>query len=326
MNDGISLIVCCYNSAQRLPTTLEYIAKQELLPDIPWEVIIVNNNSSDNTKSVAKEEWEKCGAPASLRVVDENTSGISHARIKGLKEANYELIIYCDDDNWLNSNYLSRAYNIMHENSEIGILGGRSIAVFEGEEPLWFSTFQRSFAVGVQGLYSGDVTNRGNLWGAGMVLRRSVFLNLLASNFQFLNEGRKGSALASGEDTELCKWFILANYKLWYDEKLVFQHYLPLRRLTKAYLSELQDGFKSSFLNISKYDKLIKIFRKGNSKSEIRIKLFVMNLKQLYAYLILKGKKKQTPSYSSYPKGMFFSDPITIEILKNRKRYLNAYS
>src|SRR5438874_1022703 len=99
--DGISVIICCYNSSARLPKTLEYLASQEVPLNIYWEVIIVNNNSSDDTVIVAQKEWAKYKLRVPFKVVDENVAGTIHARKRGIAEASYELLLFCDDDNWL---------------------------------------------------------------------------------------------------------------------------------------------------------------------------------------------------------------------------------
>jgi glycosyltransferase involved in cell wall biosynthesis len=56
---GVSIIVCCYNSAERLPETLKHLALLESNEDVNWELIIVDNNSSDTTIVVCKEECKK---------------------------------------------------------------------------------------------------------------------------------------------------------------------------------------------------------------------------------------------------------------------------
>jgi len=56
--DGISVVICCYNSASRLPATLQHIAEQSLDSEILWEIIIVDNASTDNTAEIASTYWQ----------------------------------------------------------------------------------------------------------------------------------------------------------------------------------------------------------------------------------------------------------------------------
>ena len=102
--DGISVIICCYNSSTLLPRTLEHLALQDVPENILWELIIVDNNSNDDTAEVARKEWEKYKIDIPFKVVYESNPGLSYARQKGVKEASFELLLFCDDDNWLEKN------------------------------------------------------------------------------------------------------------------------------------------------------------------------------------------------------------------------------
>lgn len=257
MKRGVSVIVCCYNSANRIRPTLQHISAQEVSIGIPWEVILVNNNSSDNTKDIAKEAWEETQTSIPFQIVDEPTPGLMSAKATGIKTAQYDYLLICDDDNWLNKNYVQLAYEIMEANPHIGILGSRSEAVAEVELPFWFSTYQKAFAVGVQALNSGDLTDHGKVWGAGMVFRKSIYLKLKEIGFLHMLTGRKGEKLSGGEDMELCCWFVLAGFKLWYSEDLVLKHFIDRSRLNKAYLQKLQENFSISGVPLSRYRLLI---------------------------------------------------------------------
>lgn len=239
--EGVSVIICCYNSALRLPATLKHLALQEGLEDIPWEVIVVNNASKDNTAIIATSEWSKYRLEkVGFKVVDDLIIGLSHARQKGIDESKFEYIIFCDDDNWLSQNYILRTYNIFRSNPNIGITGGQSKAIFETEKPFWFDEFHDHFAVGKQGEMTGDVTStRGWLWGAGMGLRKKVFEKLKKGNFAFALSDRTGSKLISGHDVEICFVYKLLGFRLYYDEDLLLFHYIPNSRINWEYLSKL---------------------------------------------------------------------------------------
>src|SRR5436190_1893505 len=100
--DGISIIVCCYNSSLRLPKTIEHLAAQKTSSFLNWEVIFVNNSSTDNTTDVVAKEWSKYNLQnVGFKIIDEPKAGQSFARIKGVETALYDLIVFCDDDNWL---------------------------------------------------------------------------------------------------------------------------------------------------------------------------------------------------------------------------------
>jgi len=59
-NPGVSVIICCYNSVKRLPVTLAHLKSQVVFGQIPWEVIVIDNASTDRTAEVAKNYGETC--------------------------------------------------------------------------------------------------------------------------------------------------------------------------------------------------------------------------------------------------------------------------
>src|SRR5688500_17791752 len=98
MTEGLSVVICCYNSAERLPQTLRHLAIQKYSPGLNWEVIIVDNNSLDATADVARKEWAQYSTRVPLKVVTERDPGLSAARSKGVSSASFEFIVFCDDD------------------------------------------------------------------------------------------------------------------------------------------------------------------------------------------------------------------------------------
>lgn len=255
---SISIVICCYNSSNRLPETLKHLALQKL-KTVDCEIVLVDNNSTDSTSETAKSEWQKLGSPFPLTVLAETKPGLSNARKTGVLASKNEYVCFCDDDNWLCNAYLETASEIMNSNPEIGVLAGQGIAVSNVEIPNWFYTYYSAFACGVLVLHSGDITHKQWMWGAGMVLRKSVIARLYEAGFKHRTLDKEGEKLTGCGDTEICYWHILVNYKLWYDERLLFKHYMPESRLTKERANALFNGTKESGLKINVYKKLILI-------------------------------------------------------------------
>src|SRR5262245_13852353 len=120
---GVSIIICCHNSAARLPETLAHLAVQKTPPNLPWEVVIVDNASTDDTAEAARTFWPK-DHPRPLRIVREESLGLSQARIKGLAEARYEYITFADDDNWLCPEWIQTVAATFQLHPEVGMLSG----------------------------------------------------------------------------------------------------------------------------------------------------------------------------------------------------------
>jgi glycosyltransferase involved in cell wall biosynthesis len=253
MKSGISVIVCCYNSQARLPETLRHLICQKVL-DVNWEIIIVDNASKDNTAVLAKQLLQNSGIP--YKVVHENKPGLIHARHKGYQTAQYDYLLFCDDDNWLDENYLQIANNIIRNNCHIGMLGGIGEAVFENIHPTWFEKYQDSFAVGPQSNSSGNLVKVKALYGAGVVMQRQIFTTLQQMPFESLLTGRKGNMVISGDDTELCYIVRYLGYEILYSPGLKFKHLMTDSRMNWAYLKKLYFGFGRSRVYIHAYDKL----------------------------------------------------------------------
>jgi len=255
---GVSVVICCHNSSSRLPETLRHLSRQRTDNALGVEMIIIDNNSSDDTALESARIWDTLGSPYALSVFSEPRPGLSFARQKGFQEARYPYILLCDDDNWLEENYLQRAYAIMEENPFIGALGGSSTPAFQGDPPAWYDKVKASYAVGQQGTQSGRVPeSRGYLWGAGMVLRKAALEALTQIGFQTILTDRKGKSITSGGDGELCAALRLMGFILYYDEDLKFQHYMTRERLTWPYYLKLLKSFGQARVYLGFYDYVI---------------------------------------------------------------------
>jgi glycosyltransferase involved in cell wall biosynthesis len=233
VNPGISIVICAYNAAKRLPETIRHLALQLVRPGICWEVIVIDNGSTDGTAGVSKTEWEKYGAPVPLIIEYLEKPGLNGARELGISIAKYEYVILCDDDNWLNPSYVEIAYGVMNGNSKIGVLGGHGRLVYESDPPLWLSE-SRLFAAGSQAPVTGKVASN-RVYGAGCVLRKSAYMKLRAGGYGMILPDRTGAQLLSGGDHELCYLLALSNYDIWYDDRLTFDHFIQSDRMTWAY-------------------------------------------------------------------------------------------
>jgi glycosyltransferase involved in cell wall biosynthesis len=289
---GISVIICCYNSAKLLPETLRHIAQQKIISTLSWELIIVNNNSDDNTVAVANHEWGKYPLlETKLKVVEEPTAGLTNARKKGWSEAKHEYIIFCDDDNWLDENYLENAWSVMQANPEVGAAGGRIEAVPEDKLPDWWEEYKHIYAVGKQSEKPGNIAPKKYIWGAGMVVRKSLLRWVFDDSIPFVLIDRKGRELSSGGDGEICARLLLMHYKLWYDERLFLYHYMPENRLTGPYRDKLVEAQAAAQPMLNQYEHVIYF---GTFKISTKIKRTIQ-----YTKLILQGyfdrKIKVTP-------------------------------
>lgn len=260
--DGVSIVVCCHNSAKRLPETLAHLARQEVDDGTPWEVIVIDNASTDNTAEIGLTAGQH--ESAQLRVIHESRLGLSYARECGFKAARYGVVSFVDDDNWLMPGWVQSVANIMAEHPEVGACGGRTMAVSDGSLPFWFETCKMIYAITPEDWRSGDMTfSRGALFGAGLSIRKLAWEQLVEAGFRSQSVDRQGTALLSGGDMELCLALRLAGWRLWFDSSLQLNHFLPAERLQWDYLRRLHRGSGMSTVSHDAYWFALKPRRTG---------------------------------------------------------------
>lgn len=243
---GVTLAVCCYNSRQRLPETLRHLAAQRNARGVPWEVIVVDNASTDDTAEVARQRWPD-PAPAPLRVVREDRPGLQWARERARREAQYEILCLIDDDNWVCPEWIDAAESSLADRPGVAACGGPSEAVCEIAPPDWFPRFAGYYAVGTQ--WATDPEPRVTLWGAGLTLRLAAWDGLIRQGFSPMLPDRQGASLSSGGDTEICLALRLAGWQVYYEPRLRLKHFIPAGRLTWDYVRRLNRGFGASLMD-----------------------------------------------------------------------------
>jgi glycosyltransferase involved in cell wall biosynthesis len=254
LQEGVSVIICCYNSSSRIRETLQHIALQDLT-NINCEVILVDNSSTDGTAELAKAIWkESKTSTIDFIVAYEANPGLSHARKKGVEVARYEYIIFCDDDNWLDKDYIKNTCTLFESSPDTAVLGGIGSPVFEDPplKPFWFDNLYHAYAVGPQGNGESFINT---VYGAGMAIRKSA-LNLAMHKPLFLSDRSKND-LSSGGDSEICLRLRLAGYMILYSPQLTFKHYITTKRLSWDYLKKLHAGLAKSFVILNLYQRAL---------------------------------------------------------------------
>lgn len=236
---SVSIVICCFNSAQRLPDTLARLLEQVNDESISWEVIVVDNASTDDTAIMARHVWPtEFRAP--LRIVREPDPGLTHARRAGLTAARGEIVSFVDDDNRVCADWVRFVHEIFARHSDVGACGGLALADFAAREPSWFKAVQRFYACGPQAPCEGFVDDRrGYLYGAGLSVRRQALARLYDLGFQNLASDRTGASLSSGGDVEICLALRLGGWRLYYDPQLELNHLMPAERTTDRYRRRL---------------------------------------------------------------------------------------
>lgn len=256
MLDGVSVVIITFNGRNRIEPTLKYLANQKET-NFHWEVLIIDNNSTDNTKQVAHDLWNILNTKIPLRILLEEKQGQMHARKKGFIESKFKYMLFCDDDNWLSPYYLKTAYKIITNSSQIAAVGGLGIIEYEKRfnVPNWMSeTYERSYGTGSQGQEDGDVTkSKGSLYTAGTIFSKTWLNKLYAMGFEPSLKGRDGHSLMGGEDTEITMALTSIGGELHYSSQMYFKHFMPKERISWTYLKKLWNSFGASNYIMSPY-------------------------------------------------------------------------
>lgn len=260
MKPGVTIAICCHNSRERITDTLRHLAAQDVSNDLAWEILLIDNASTDDTKLVAQLFWDQHGN-APMRIIREEKPGLSNARDRAFREATHEIISFIDDDNWIRADWVTRVADFLSANPEVGAVGGRGYEITDGNFPPWFAAIRRAYACGEQYDREMDVTDLETslLWGAGLSMRVKIYNDLKEVGFDFMCSGRIGDSLAAGEDVELCNAIRLLGWRLYYDPSLEYQHFIPLGRLTWNYARNL-------FAGSGRGGVIINILRSANAK------------------------------------------------------------
>ncbi|NNK71935.1 MAG: glycosyltransferase family 2 protein [Flavobacteriaceae bacterium] len=325
MTKGVSIVLCTYNGKSRLDMTLKHLALQKTT--VPCEIIFVDNASTDGTGTYADEWWAENGSShIEYRSFNQPIPGKSYAQDLGYDKAKYEYLLVCDDDNWLKEDYIQVAYEIMESNNKIGALGGWCEGVFEGEKPEWFDKYTNYYVVVKQGDKSGDITNKkGCLYGAGMVIRKSHWLQLKSLGFDHILSCRKGDSLSSGGDTEYSYALRLLGYRIWYDERLYFKHFMASGRLNFGYISRLRKALANSNFQLWPYLDLLngKIRKNRDFIFDAMKGMPFAPLKKAVALLFGNyDQKERAKQYFRYLRYRLFSYSIYKENLKMIRSWL----
>ena len=239
----ITLLVCTHNNASVLARALDSIARQNVLGDTTWEVLIVDNNCEDHTLEVTEQFRHDSRIPK-IRVMSESRQGVAYARKTGIAAAEGRLVAFVDDDCFLAEDWIESAIEFANLHPHAGAFGGRNDLVWEERPADWCVAYGESLAQ--QALADHDLLlpreGRRVPCGAGLVILRDA---LLASGYLELGmlRGRDPVRLGAGEDTEIVLFIRRAGYEIWYTPSLRLQHYIPKHRTSLHYLCRLHRGF-----------------------------------------------------------------------------------
>ena len=258
MELGISIVICTHNGKNRLELVLEHISRLHIPDNILWEVVVVDNASTDNTSNWINNLNSTHNFHFDISVVQESQPGLNIARLTGARNAKYDWLLFCDDDNLLDSNYVQCWFDAISSNQHLGAVGGRGIPLIDIPVPAWFNIYSHSYAVGKQLDKTGYLNNGAALYGAGLCILKTPILNIINAGFKMVMADREAGKLTSGGDLEWCYLIQLFGLNLYYDDRMIFTHQINSTRLNWNYYIKLKSGIASGVGLLESYHFIFK--------------------------------------------------------------------
>ncbi len=232
----LSVIIPTYNGAKRLPLVLQHLKVQQGVECLSWEILVVDNNSKDETAQVvssAQAEW-LAGVP--LQYCFEPKQGAAYARHRGVREAQGKLIGFLDDDNWPADNWVKAAYEFGLSHLGAGAWGSRIQGKFAGEPPPEISQIACMIGIIDRGTEPSRYLPQQKILppGAGLVVRREAWIQQVPPEL-VLNHTGKAAGLAS-EDLEAVFYIQKGGWEVWYNPQMEVSHAISPERLELDYL------------------------------------------------------------------------------------------
>lgn len=217
MSTMISIIVCTYNRDYILKDCFDSLLNQSADRNM-YEIIVVNNNSTDKTQEIAENYAKK---NANFRVVVESQQGLSYARNTGYREAQYDWVLYVDDDAKASPDLIKESLKMINEYKYV-VVSGIMKPWYRGTiRPKWLSD-----KFGSSTLYDEPIGDLpfGKIMG-GCCLYYKKVLELI--NGFPVHLGMNGTKIAYGEETYVQSRLEELGYKLGYNQDMYIEHLVP---------------------------------------------------------------------------------------------------
>lgn len=252
MTLALSVVICTHNPRDDYFNRTWAALRAQTLSLGRWELVIIDNLSSEPLAGRIDLSWH----PAA-RIVREETLGLTSARLTGIRETMGDLLVFVDDDNVLDPDYLEQALRIAEEKPFLGAWSGQCYGNFEGPPPEWTRPYWGNLVIRE---FATDVwSNMPRLaatmpCGAGLLVRREVarhYLMLHDHGKRAIKLDRTGDSLMSGGDNDLAACACDIGLGVGLCTALKLRHLIPPDRLTENYLSRLAEGIYFSSVVLS---------------------------------------------------------------------------
>ena len=239
MEPDISVIICTYNREQYLVEAMQSLVEQDF-DKARFEVIVVNNNSKDDTERVCK-NFIASHPECQIYYYNETEQGSSPARNKGARHAKGSLLIFMDDDAIAEKDFLKNGWQFHSANPAIHGFGGRIIARYIPAEPKWMSHYVSALVGNFD--YAPIVTefipNKYPL-ESNMAITKKAFDEI--GGFNIALPGVKGNLRIGGEGKDLYFRLKEKGQRVFYVPDMIVHHVVEVNKLDNEYLYRVASG------------------------------------------------------------------------------------
>lgn len=279
-----------YNGARRLPLVLDALGRQRVPPEVDWEIVVVDNNSTDATAAVVAQyqaqvhQFQPSSAQTApaiavpLRYVMELRQGAAYGRQRAIAVALGDWVGFLDDDNVPDDDWVAAAVAFVRDRGgAIGAISSQIRGWYEVPPPPGFERIKAFLAIQERGdePKQYDPAQRLLPPSAGLVVRRAAWLEAVPE--RLILGGRTATSMLTSEDLETLIYLQRRGWEVWYGPSLKIEHRISANRLTRDYLIPFFRG-----IGLTKY--VIRMLRVPRSRRWLWI--FVYGLSDLRRLLV----------------------------------------
>lgn len=245
-NKIFTIAICAYNAESRIRRAIESVLRQYRYMELVKKFLLVDNNSTDKTKEII-DEYVKVNE--NIEYVFEPRQGLSYARLAAVLKTESKWIIFVDDDNILQKQWLDLASKYIQSRKDVGVFNGAIIPYIEetlnSKQKIILEETYKNLActhLNEDQIDTSELLHpMGIPIGAGMVARTKLLQDLRREGWTKLSD-RRGESLSSGGDIEISLYIKHRGYEYGYFPHMIIKHLIPLSRLTEEYIFKLIEG------------------------------------------------------------------------------------
>lgn len=306
MNVDLTVAIPTYNGAKRLPEVLEQlrVPNQTAANNFSWEVIVIDNNSTDDTAAVIQAYQNNWSKQYPLKYYFEPKQGAAFARRRAFEEANGRLVGFLDDDNIPAANWLEAAYAFAVNHPKAGAYGSQIQGVFEVAPPANFQRIAPFLAITQKGLEPLLYEPQKKVLppSAGLVVRKQAWLDVPS---HLILTGRTPTSMVTSEDLEMLAHIQAHGWEIWYNPEMKIDHKIPHWRLQRQYLIPFFQG-----IGLSRHVTRMLSVKRGQ-RQVATVAYLTNDLRKIAFHLLKHGTNVQSDLIAACEMQLFISSLIS---------------